>query len=280
MRIYQLYDQISNFRFSLRYYDKEYLALDENEFLEELKFDDFERDNRCYSKEFLEDKLLELKQMLLYFQKFLSEKSKRFDSEYYHFDLFIALQKELYKKGVGFSVENFNRQTYILHHLTLDIVIEIKNRLEIITALLDSKDYVFEDSPIPAIIHATNDSLNSKYFSEKRGEIDYVKWSRIKLNIYTELSKADNYENFFTPKSLKKFKSFKHKINTSWTKPKLSMLIQLLNEDGLFKSYLNKEELIRFSELFTGKKLTERNLTDEAVSKERWMNDYGGFEFE
>lgn len=277
MRIYQLYDQITNFSFSLRYYGYEYLALDENDFLEELKFNDFERDNRCYSKGFLDEKLLELKEILLYFQKLLSEGLKRYETHYDHFDLFVGLHKEFIKKGVSYSVEDFNRNTRILHHLTQDIADELRNRLEIISALSDSRDYVFQDSfPVTYVV---NGKLLSKE-SENRGDINYVEWFKIKSLKYTELATARDYKEFFNQNSLKKFESFKHEINTSWTKPKIVMLVRLLNDDGYFKKFLSKEEMVRFTHLFDpSKKYILRNFQEEKPSKEKWKNDYGGFEF-
>lgn len=277
MRIYPLYDIITNFEFSLRYYNgKEYLALDENEFIENLKFNEFEKDNRCYSKVFLNDKLMELKQMLLYFRNILIAESKRFENKYSHFDLFIFLQNEFYKKGVSISIESFNRNALILHHLTQDIIEEIEHRLQLINSLISSQDYQFQDRSIPNI-YTPNRTWGLK--QKQRGEISYIEWSRLQLNKYTELLEETNYENFFTPKSLEKFKSFKEKIDMSWSKPKLSMLVRLLNNDGYFKYKLSKEEMIKFSELLTPKKFSERNFHDEAPSKERWVNDYGGFDF-
>lgn len=282
MRLYQLFDHVTRFEFTLRYYcGREYLALDKDELLDKLEFYDFERDNRCYPAVFLNDKLLQLKQILLYLKEFTIEASAGFEGEYTHYNLFLELQTEFYKKGIHITVECFNRRTLILYHLSQDIICTIDDRIQLVTALSDSNDYAIKKKPEERI-YILNDywrrTLERKK-EEKKGqeELDYKEWELLKLNKYKEISQLTNYEDFFTKEKLEKFKSFKDKIDLGWSKPKMVMLFRMMNLKGYFRTNLKNDQMVRFAELYTRKSYTIRNFQDEAANYKKWLEDYGGF---
>ncbi|OYD44269.1 hypothetical protein CHU00_17665 [Sphingobacterium cellulitidis] len=278
MRIYQLYDALTRFEFSLRYYKaREYLALDIEEIIGELKVSEFKLNNFYISQEFLNIKLNEILQVLKYLQKALLYNIDKSDGEYYH-DSCLRVMLEVFKnKGMNVVLDPlFDGNTKILYHLTNDIKQELQRRIDIVEKIQNGFDYVYEPREDNVLL-VLNDLWKDHLSRSKVGEITPVEWHRLKLNKYHELSQTDDYKKFFTKEGLAEFELLKENIVSKWEKKKYAMFIRLLNLKGYFIEDLSIDLMIRFANLLTKNNFNKKDFEEAPKYNERWL-DLGGFE--
>lgn len=277
MRIYQLYDALTSFEFSLRYFkDKEYLVLDESSASDSIKMSEFKLNNFYICQQFLDEKLSELLKLLKCLREYLETNIKNLEGEYYHKYFFKKLFREWSNLGINITIDPLlDGNTKVLYYLSDDLKNEVDTRVDLVENIIAGSDYIFHNIN-GAEINISND-LMKRHISVS-GEIKPRAWKELKQNKYPELSQTNDYKTFFNKQGLIQFDILRENINEKWRKDKFAMFIKVLDIKGYFKEDLTVDLMIKFATLLTKRKFYLKDFDEAVKYKDKWIDVYGGFE--
>lgn len=274
MRLYELYDYLLSFEFEAHFYKgKEYIVVNDN-VIDELYVEDFKKDNFCFGERFLSEKLLSIKNQLVYLH-FLTKKGlDDFDGKDNSDSLLKLILKKLQEKGFHFNISPFNGNVRIVYFLIYDLLELIENRIKIVDAILLGYDYNLEDQ-FPAYDIVIGGA--QKEFYELHDYPSKAEWYRIRWNTTTWPTIAEDYRFYFKENTLPEYQRlFEANDIQSATKEKVRMFFKMLRDHGYFKYKLETDELAELISAALQDKYTSSFLRKEKSGTAAWEHDYGG----
>lgn len=274
MRLYELYDYLLSFEFEAHFYKgKEYIVVNDN-VIDELYVEDFKKDNFCFDDRFLSEKVLSIKNQLVYLHTLTKKGLDDFDGKDKSGSLLKQILKNLQEKGFHFNISPFNGNVRIVYFLIYDLLDLIENRIKIVDAILLGYDYSLEDQfPTYEIFMRSA----QKKFYELHDYPSKAEWYRIRWNTMTWPTIAEDYRFYFKENALPEYQRlFEVNDIQSATKEKVRMFFKMLRDHGYFKYKLETDELAELISAALQDKYKSSFLRKEKSGTAAWEHDYGG----